>query len=202
MMMVIRGFAEVLVRELPEGGKGRGWVAQIRTASDRAAALGEELLAGARPPDQGLEDITPAALLDAVLPLARRSAGPGVEVAIRAPDDARPIRTNRDQFESLLLSLLSLARIDGPKDTRFSIGMSWSDGEPSELVLSVSGSDPGRAWRRASPRRSTALSRTLSRSYADHGRIVGEGVLRHEAPGADEDVGREVRPRHGSPGGG
>jgi signal transduction histidine kinase len=146
MMMVIRGFAEVLVRELPEGGKGRGWVAQIRTASDRAAVLGEELLAGARPPDQGLEDSTPAALLDAVLPLLRRAAGPGVEVEIHGPGDARHIRTNREQFESVLLSLVSLARIDRPKDMRLRVGMSWTDGEPSQLVLGVSGADPGRAW--------------------------------------------------------
>jgi two-component system, cell cycle sensor histidine kinase and response regulator CckA len=146
MMMVIRGFAEVLVRELPEGGRGRGWVAQIRTASDRAAVLGEELLAGARPHDPALEDLSPAAAVDAVLPLVRRVAGLGVEVEIHGPDAARPIRTNRDQFESVLLSLVSLARIDRPKDTRLRVAMSWTDGEPSFLVLSVSGAEPGRTW--------------------------------------------------------
>ncbi len=146
MMMVIRGFTEVLVRELPEGGRGRGWVAQIRMASDRAAVLGEEMLAAARPPEPCLEELSPAAAVDAVLPLVRRAAGLGVTVEVHGPDDARLIRTNRDQFESVLLSLVSLAHIDRPRDTRLCVAMSWTDGGPSTLVVGVSGADPKRTW--------------------------------------------------------
>jgi signal transduction histidine kinase len=146
MIMVIRGFVEVLSRELPEGGRGRGWLAQIRTASDRAAALGGELLAAARHPDPSLEELAPAAALEACLPLLRRAAGPGVEIELRAPGGDQPTRTNRDQLEALLLALVSLAHADRPKGTRLLVEV----GAPAEagagMVLRVSGPDPGRAW--------------------------------------------------------
>jgi PAS domain S-box-containing protein len=146
MMMVIRGFVEVLARELPEGGRGRGWLAQIRTASDRAATLAQELLAAARPPDAGLEEIEPAAALEACLPMLRRAAGPGVEVELRAPGGDRSIRTNRDQFEALLQSLVSLAHADRPKDSRLIVEVMAPAASGAGMVLRVSGADAGRGW--------------------------------------------------------
>jgi signal transduction histidine kinase len=147
MTMVIRGFADVLQRELPEGGRGRGWVAQISSASDRLAALGEELLAAARPPDPGMEDVPITATLEALLPLLRRAAGPGIEIDLRAPRGGRPLRTNRDALEVLLLSLVTLAHADAPADTWLQIEASFPpSGEQPGLLLRVSGCDSGRAW--------------------------------------------------------
>jgi two-component system cell cycle sensor histidine kinase/response regulator CckA len=146
MMMVVRGFSEVLARELPEGGKGRGWIAQIRTATDRATALGEELLATARPPDPRLEELSPAEVLSGCLPLLRRTAGTGVTVDPRAPAGERRILANRDQIEAMLLALVSMARAEMPAAGRLLVEIAEPGPGEAGTVLRVQGAEPGRAW--------------------------------------------------------
>lgn len=144
MMMVIRGFAEVLVRELPETGKGRGWLAQIRTAADRAAALGDELLAAARPPDPRPAGIEPAAFLDECLPRARRVAATGVTVEPRVAGDCPAVRIDRQRLEDVLLSLVAAACGSEPAVQRITIELAVPSAD--RVRLSVGDPASGRSW--------------------------------------------------------
>ena len=152
MLTVVRGFAEVLARELPEGSRGRGWLAQINTATDRAAALGEELLAAARPPDPRVEDLSPAAVLEGCIALVRRVAGSGAATELRAAAGDRRIRADRNQVEDMVLGLVAMARGARPADARLTIEVVEAAmdarespaGVQADIVLRVSTTD--RAW--------------------------------------------------------
>jgi len=93
-----------------------------------------------------MTELLPATILEGLLPLVRRAVGPGVQVQIVPPAGERTLRSCRDLVEALVLSLVSLARADRPRDTRLVLAAVWTEVDPPALALRVTGDEPSRCW--------------------------------------------------------
>jgi two-component system cell cycle sensor histidine kinase/response regulator CckA len=121
MLMVIVGYSEVLVKDLPEEGRGRRILGEMHKATNRAAALTQQLLDVARRPDLRVEELSLATVVEESADLIRRLVGGDVTLEIRADPGARRIRADRGQIVQVLLNLTANARDTMPAGGRISL---------------------------------------------------------------------------------
>ncbi|HEX6104616.1 MAG TPA: response regulator [Gemmatimonadales bacterium] len=110
LLTTIRGFSEVLLRELPAGDDHRSDAEQIRRAADRGALLTRQLLAFGR--RQALEPRTLALnpVLRSLDGLIRRLVGADIRVELRETPDVGAVRMDPGQLEQVVVNLVLNAR--------------------------------------------------------------------------------------------
>jgi PAS domain S-box-containing protein len=129
MMTVILGFCTFLARGIPEDDPRQEDVGQIARAADRAADVSRQLLAYSRRQllqPQVLEINTVLTDMESVL---RRLMGEDREFVLRLSPQLGWVKTDRAQFEQVIINLALNARDAMPLGGRFSI-------ETSTVVLS------------------------------------------------------------------
>jgi CheY-like chemotaxis protein len=129
MMTVILGFCTFLARSLPEGDSRQEDVSQIARSADRAADVSRQLLAYSRRQllqPQVLELNAVLADMESVL---RRLMGEDREFVLRTAPQLGWVRTDRAQFEQVIINLALNARDAMPQGGRLSI-------ETATVVLS------------------------------------------------------------------
>ena len=110
LLTTIRGFSELLARELPPGDARRSDVEQIRRAADRGALLTRQLLAFGR--NQALEPqvLSLGGVLRGLDGLIRRLVGADIRVEIREGADVGSVRMDPGHLEQVIVNLVLNAR--------------------------------------------------------------------------------------------
>ncbi len=115
ILTTIRGFGDLLLRQLPEGDARRGDVDQIRQAADRGVALTSQLLVfGERQaPVSRLLDLHQ--LLGSMEGLIRRLVGADIQVELKLRPGAAMLRMDPSHLEQMLVNIILNARDAMPK---------------------------------------------------------------------------------------
>lgn len=122
----IRGFADLLVDEVPAGSPGERYVRRILTASDRAKGVVRQILAFSRRSEMARTSIDLARLAEECLGLLRASipATTGLGFILDAGAAAAVVEGDRDQLSQVVLNLVINANdaLDGaPGDIRVAL---------------------------------------------------------------------------------
>ncbi len=135
LLTVIRGYADVLSRELAEGDPRFGEVREIRRAADRATALTRQLLALSRRQVLVPREVDLNALVQEMEQMLRRVLGENFSiVTVRGPDLGL-VRADPGQLEQVLLNLAVNARDAMPGGGTLTI-------DTIRMVLPAGGDEP------------------------------------------------------------
>jgi PAS domain S-box-containing protein len=110
LLTTIRGFSEMLLRELPAEDRHRADVERIRKAADRGALLTRQLLAfGQR---QALQPrvLKLDVMISGLAGLIRRLVGEDIKVDLRLPAGVGAVRVDPGQMEQVVVNLVLKAR--------------------------------------------------------------------------------------------
>jgi two-component system cell cycle sensor histidine kinase/response regulator CckA len=106
LLTTIRGFSELLLRELPEGDARRNDVEQIRRAADRGALLTRQLLAFGRRQPLEPRVLSLSATLRNLDGLIRRLVGADIRIELREERDVGAVRMDPGQLEQVIVNLV------------------------------------------------------------------------------------------------
>ena len=129
MMTVILGFCTFLARSMPDDASQQEDVSQIARAADRAADVSRQLLAYSRRQLLQPQVLELNAVLADMETVLRRLMGEDREFGLRTAPQLGWVRTDRAQFEQVIINLALNARDAMPQGGRLSI-------ETSTVVLS------------------------------------------------------------------
>ncbi len=110
LLTAIRGYAELIRRDLGSDEKSRGDVDQVILAADRAAELTRQLLAFSRRQVLQPRVIDPAASVAGIAPLLHRLLGEHVELITHSAPGLGRVKVDPSQFEQVILNLAVNAR--------------------------------------------------------------------------------------------
>jgi signal transduction histidine kinase/ActR/RegA family two-component response regulator len=110
ILMVIQGYADMLLAETGEGGTRRSDLLEIRKAARRGSDLTRQLLAFGRKQVPAVRTIDLNAVLVDTIHMLARLIGGGVKLDIRTATEACHIAADRVQFEQVLINLAVNAR--------------------------------------------------------------------------------------------
>lgn len=115
LLTTIRGFSELLLRDLPKDARSRTDVEQIRKAADRGALLTSQLLAFGR--QQSLEPkvLHLNQVIGGMESLIRRLLSADVQLALRLGREDGAVRIDPGHLEQVLVNLILNARDAMPK---------------------------------------------------------------------------------------
>jgi signal transduction histidine kinase len=99
----------------------------VRKATNRAAALTQQLLDVARRPDLRVEELSLATVVEESADLIRRLVGGEVTLEIRADPGTRRVRADRNRIVQVLLDLAANARDAMPAGGRISVEVANGD---------------------------------------------------------------------------
>ncbi len=135
----IRGFADLLVDEVPAGSPGERYVRRILTASDRAKGVVRQILAFSRRSEVSRSSVDLGRLAEECLGLLRASipATTGLGFSLDAGAAAAVVEGDRDQLSQVILNLVINANdaLDGaPGDIRLALAPAGDMPELGRLV--------------------------------------------------------------------
>jgi two-component system, cell cycle sensor histidine kinase and response regulator CckA len=130
LLTVIVGYADILLRGLPEPDPRRRKVTEIRVAADRAAKLTAQLLAFGRRQVLRPEVLDLGAAVVALGPMLQRVLSEDVRLKTVVYPGTAPIKADRHQIEQILVTLAANARDAMPQGGELVIEV--RDAEPSE----------------------------------------------------------------------
>jgi len=110
LLTVIRGYADVLTRELSDGDPRLGEVREIRRAADRATTLTRQLLALSRRQVLVPREVDLNALVQEMEQMLRRVIGENITIVTVRGSDTGWVRADPGQLEQVLLNLAVNAR--------------------------------------------------------------------------------------------
>ncbi|HEU5218653.1 MAG TPA: PAS domain S-box protein [Gemmatimonadales bacterium] len=110
LLTVIRGYADVLSRELSDGDPHFAEVREIRRAADRATALTRQLLALSRRQVLMPREVDLNALVQEMEQMLRRVIGENISIVTLRGPDVGMVRADPGQLEQVLLNLAVNAR--------------------------------------------------------------------------------------------
>jgi PAS domain S-box-containing protein len=120
LLTAIAGYAELLQRQLPEGGMPRRHVREIAAAVQRGVRLTRQLLAFSRRQTLEPENVDLSEVVRAMESMLLHVAGNGVQVDFDLCDTAT-VRADIGQLEQVLMNLVANARDAMPGGGRVSI---------------------------------------------------------------------------------
>jgi two-component system cell cycle sensor histidine kinase/response regulator CckA len=129
LITAIRGYGELVRDSLPPGSVQRDDVEQIVQAADRAAELTRQLLAFSRREALTPRVVSPAEIVDGIVPMLRRLLGEDIELMTRAAPDVGRIRADPNMLERVVLNLAVNARDAMPGGGRLSIDIANAEFE-------------------------------------------------------------------------
>jgi two-component system cell cycle sensor histidine kinase/response regulator CckA len=199
ILMVQKGYCEMLRLKLPKGDPVADGLAQIEAYAERATELTQELLAFSRqqPLDPVVIDLN--YLMEDLEHILRRLIGEDVElVTILAPHPA-PVKADRSQIEQVLVNLASNAHEAMPQGGKLTVELSWAEVEEAGagsdqdvapgpyIVLSVS--DTGRGMDQETARR------IFEPFFTAEGATQGSGLGLSAVHGVVRQAGGGIRVR-------
>lgn len=110
LLTVIQGSSYVVEAELPEDGRGRQAVRDIRDAAERGAAMTRQLLGIARRKPVRLEMLDLRTLVESSAQMLRSVLPESIALQVQVDPDAGSIHGDRGQLEQVLLNLAINAR--------------------------------------------------------------------------------------------
>ncbi len=110
MLMVIKGFTEVLLKQIEEADKRHRYVAEIQKAAEQAEGLTQQLLLFSRGRIIDLEPIDLGVMLTDISTLLERSVGADVRLEITCPSDIRTVLAERTRLTQVIVNLCLNAR--------------------------------------------------------------------------------------------
>lgn len=110
LLTAISGYAELLLDELPQGGRAQHEARAILGAADRAASLTRQLLAYSRQQVLAPQRHRLAQVVDELGALLRRLIGEHIRLSIEHGDPEACVRVDRGQLEQVVLNLALNAR--------------------------------------------------------------------------------------------
>jgi two-component system, cell cycle sensor histidine kinase and response regulator CckA len=138
LLTTIRGFSELLLRDLPENDSHRRDVEQIRKAADRGALLTRQLLAFGRAPAQEARVLQLNTLIANMEGLVQRLIGADIRLVCELRPGLGEVKMDPAQLEQVLVNLVLNARDAMPAGGTLTI-------ETGERQ--ISGSNRGRSVR-------------------------------------------------------
>jgi PAS domain S-box-containing protein len=110
LLTVILGYADSLLRRMPEDDPHRERIATIARAGNRGAALTRQLLAVSRRQVVAPIVLRPVDVFDELEGMISRLIGEDVHVYVDGDGDKRSVRIDKSQLEQVLLNLAANAR--------------------------------------------------------------------------------------------
>lgn len=110
LLTTIRGFSDLLLRDLPEEHVRRKDVEQIRKAADRGALLTRQLLTFGRPPALQPRTLELNSLVTTMEGLLRRLVGADIRLVTRLRPGLGDVKMDPGQLEQVLVNLVLNAR--------------------------------------------------------------------------------------------
>lgn len=110
LLTTIRGFSELLLRDLPERSAQRRDVEQIRRAAERGTVLTGQLLAFGRRQALDPRVLPVAGVLRSLDGLIRRLVGADIRLELREGRDVGAVRMDPGQLEQVIVNLVLNAR--------------------------------------------------------------------------------------------
>ena len=110
LITAIRGYSELVRDTLPAGSPSREDVEQIVLAADRAAELTKQLLAFSRRQVLRPQVVSPAQIVDGIVPMLRRLLGEDIELVTSTVPDLGHVRADPNLLERIVLNLAVNAR--------------------------------------------------------------------------------------------
>ena len=121
LLMAIRGYAEMIVRNLPAGDERRTDAEEILKASDRAAGLTRQLLAFSRREVITQQAVALDHLVETMQTMLQRLIGPEIQIATEIWPDLTPVLGDSTQLEQILVNLVINARDAMPKGGKITV---------------------------------------------------------------------------------
>jgi len=121
LLMAIRGYAEMIAQNLPDGDERRSDAEEILKASDRAAGLTRQLLAFSRREVITQQAVALDGLVQTIQAMLQRLIGPEIQIATEIWPDLTPVLADSTQLEQILVNLVINARDAMPKGGRITI---------------------------------------------------------------------------------
>ncbi len=121
MLMVIRGFVDVLAREIPEADRKMRYIGEIRKAVDRSADLTQQLLVFSRKDAPALELLDLNEVVRETVGMLRQAIGQDVALVASHADQSLSVEADRGQLTQVLLNLAVNARDAMPGGGRLDI---------------------------------------------------------------------------------
>jgi PAS domain S-box-containing protein len=110
MLMIVTGYAEELLNELPESSSSRGDVQEILTATERMSGLTSQLLAFARRPGAPSGAVELENLLGTVQQYLRVLLGEQIELELKLSRESNRVRADASQLEQIIAALVDRLR--------------------------------------------------------------------------------------------
>lgn len=121
LLMVIRGYTELLIEQLPPESPLLRSASQIEKASDRAAALTQQLLAFSRKQVLALQTLNLNTVIAGVDRMLHRVIGEDIELVIRTSAELSHVKADPGQIEQVVLNLAVNARDAMPSGGKLTI---------------------------------------------------------------------------------
>jgi PAS domain S-box-containing protein len=115
LLTVIKGFAELIDRRLPEDDPSKGEIAEIKGASQRAARLTAQLLAFVRKQILQPRVLTLNDVVIAMKNMLSRVLGEDIELSLRLGNETGKIKADQGQLEQVIMNLSVNARDAMPR---------------------------------------------------------------------------------------
>jgi signal transduction histidine kinase/ActR/RegA family two-component response regulator len=110
LLTTIRGFSDLLLRDLPEEHVRRKDVEQIRKAADRGAALTRQLLSFGQPPTLQTRALDLNTVVASMEGLLQRLIGADIRLIMRLRPNLGEVKMDPGQLEQVLVNLVLNAR--------------------------------------------------------------------------------------------
>ena len=110
IVTVIKGTADMILSELPEGDELTRDVSEIRVAAQRAADLTHQLLLFSRQREAEKVSLDLATCVGQLLPLLKRTLREDIQLEVDLVSGMDQVLLDRSQFEQVLLNLVSNAK--------------------------------------------------------------------------------------------
>ena len=110
LLMAIRGYAEMIAQNLPEGDERRTDAEEILKASDRAAGLTRQLLAFSRREVITQQAVALDQLVQTMQAMLQRLIGPEIQIVTEIWPDLTPVLADSTQLEQILVNLVINSR--------------------------------------------------------------------------------------------
>ena len=121
LLTIIKGYSQLSLMELKEGGPLRENIEEINKASDRASDLTHQLLAFSRRQILEMKVLDLNALLPGVEMMLRRVIGENIELVTQLAEDLGRVKSDRGQIEQVIMNLAVNARDAMPDGGKLTI---------------------------------------------------------------------------------
>jgi len=124
ILSIVLSYSEFLLDELPSESPYRADIEEIMKAGKRAVELAKRLLSISRRDIVKPKVINPAKVIRGFKNMLRRSAGPGIQISLKAEGNGKNIRIDQTQFEQIIFNLVFNACDAMPDGGRLDINIS------------------------------------------------------------------------------